>query len=103
MVENGVPELRGFAGFNEIYIHVSHFQDKIDKFSGDVEILQLICKIDLISLAIHELSHVKIRKVSINNKVRILRKYLQKILLSESKTFSIFPSPTATLTCTHQS
>lgn len=66
LVENGAKELRGFAGFDEIYIHAAHFQDKIDTFPGDVELLQLICKIDVISLSIHELSHIKMRKVSIS-------------------------------------
>lgn len=72
LVENAAQELRGFVGFNVIYVHSSHFQTKIDSYKGDDDLLDSILKIDLICLAIHELSHIRIRKVSIN-KVRTVK------------------------------
>lgn len=73
-VTNVTTALRGFTGFNEIFINVDHFADKFDAFKGDIEILQLIAKIDIISVAIHEYSHVKIRKVKINNFISKFRR-----------------------------
>lgn len=64
LVERNTPYLRGFVGFNEIFIHADHIQGKIDQFKmNDEDLLQLLCKMEIISITIHELAHLKIRKV----------------------------------------
>lgn len=64
LVERNTPYLRGFVGFNEIFIHADHIQGKIDQFKmNDEDLLQFLCKMEIISITIHELAHLKIRKV----------------------------------------
>lgn len=63
LVENVSNFIRGFSGFQEMFINADHFRGKIDVFKGDVELLQIIAKIDIISVSIHEHSHCKLREV----------------------------------------
>lgn len=56
--------LRGFVGFKEIFIHADALQEKIDVFKlENGELLQFVIKMDVISITIHELAHLKIQKV----------------------------------------
>lgn len=63
LVENLITIVRGFAGFDEIFINADHFRRKFDSFDGTVEQLRLLAKMDIISVTLHELAHVMIRKV----------------------------------------
>lgn len=65
LVQNVTSTLRGFSGYDNIFINAEHFQQKFDLFKGNVEQLQLLAKMDIISVTIHELAHVMIRKVRI--------------------------------------
>ncbi|KAG4077066.1 hypothetical protein HA402_016053 [Bradysia odoriphaga] len=62
LVECGLKLLRGFAGLEELFIHTDNFRQKINDFDGSLEQLQLVCKMDIISIAIHEYAHLKIRQ-----------------------------------------
>lgn len=64
LVENMTSTLRGFSGRDEIFINTDHFREKIDGFKGDLQLLQILAKIDIISVVLHEFAHVKIRKVN---------------------------------------
>lgn len=92
LVENSTRILRGFVGFQEIFIHADHIHQKIDTFDGNVDVLQLICKMDIISLVVHELAHIKIRKVLFEIDVQFLFKL----------SYHLRPSALETLTCTPQ-
>ncbi|KAG4074404.1 hypothetical protein HA402_000383 [Bradysia odoriphaga] len=56
------PTVRGFAGFGEFFINSYHFQEKFRHFGESIELLQVIAKMDIISLTVHELAHINIRK-----------------------------------------
>lgn len=62
-MENVATVVRGFSGFDEIFINATHFRKKFNSFEGDEGLLQLLAKMDIISLALHEFAHVMIRKV----------------------------------------
>lgn len=66
LVDSITTMLRGFSGVNEIFINADHFQKKFDAFKvdldSDVVLLDLLAKMDIISVTIHEISHVMIRK-----------------------------------------
>ncbi|XP_037025635.1 uncharacterized protein LOC119067014 isoform X2 [Bradysia coprophila] len=62
LVESAAAMVRGFAGFHEIFINADHFRQKIDNFKGDTHLLQLVAKIDIISVVLHEYGHIKIRQ-----------------------------------------
>ncbi|XP_037035951.1 uncharacterized protein LOC119074095 [Bradysia coprophila] len=62
LVESGLKILRGFVGLEELFIHTDHFRQKINDFKGSLEQLQLVSKMDIISIAIHEYAHLKIRQ-----------------------------------------
>lgn len=56
--------LRGFAGINTIYLNAYHFQLNEFKYKNlDKELFHIVSKVDIISLAIHEFSHVRLRMV----------------------------------------
>lgn len=65
MVSSTLTPLRGFAGIGQIYINYKHFSEKrcdLTHLATGVEKDKLIL-LDIISLAIHEFAHVKIRQV----------------------------------------
>lgn len=66
LVDNVTTNVRGFSGFEEVFINAHHFRNKFDSFVGETNLLQLLAKMDIISIAIHEISHVLIRKVRRN-------------------------------------
>lgn len=63
LIESKDKFVRGFAGFGEIFVNTQHFHQKIRDFGGDIDMLQVVAKLDVISLAVHELAHIQIRKV----------------------------------------
>lgn len=61
-----LPEtIRGFAGVNTVYVNANHFMQNLNdfRFIKDHEYLDLIMKVDIITLILHEYSHIKLRKV----------------------------------------
>lgn len=58
-------EIRGFAGVNTVYVNANHFLQNLNDFRSivDDEYLDLIMKVDVINLILHEYSHIKLRKV----------------------------------------
>lgn len=63
LVSSDDEHLRGFVGISEIFINATHFQKKIARFEGSLDALQLIAKMDIISVSIHEVAHLRFRKV----------------------------------------
>lgn len=67
LVDKVTTVLRGFSGLNEIFINANHFRTKFDSFASDSDqdlgLLQLLAKMDIICVTIHELAHVMFRKV----------------------------------------
>ncbi len=57
------PTLRGFAGINELFINENYFSAKISEWKSDTRLLDSIIKMDLITIALHECAHVRIRQV----------------------------------------
>lgn len=71
---NDMTHLRGFSGINSVYFNKQHFFEKRQihesKMKEDVTFrnnVNLMLKIDIIALAIHEFSHVRLRQVNINS------------------------------------
>lgn len=63
-MENITSYVRGFSGFDEIFVNAESFQKKFDSFEGDDDtFLRLLAKMDIISVVIHEFAHIIIRKV----------------------------------------
>ena len=63
LIESTDPCVRGFSGFEEFFINTFHFQQKIAHFQETVDLLQVVAKMDIIALSVHELAHVNIQKV----------------------------------------
>lgn len=59
------PTLRGFSGINELFINESYFSAKISEWKSNTRLLNSITKMDLITIALHECAHVRIRQVII--------------------------------------
>lgn len=59
----GMPELRGVAGIDTIYINVDHFKRKIKNEMASSAWIEKLIEIDIMTVAIHELGHVKFRQV----------------------------------------
>lgn len=58
-------DLRGFIGLNELFINASHFLSKISQWRADAELLNLLVKIDLISLVLYQYTHLRLRQVQL--------------------------------------
>ncbi|XP_037045202.1 uncharacterized protein LOC119080752 isoform X2 [Bradysia coprophila] len=58
-VSTEVMDLRGFSGFNTIYINKNHFDGKVNspQWSSDLIL------IDVVTVTVHELAHVRCRQV----------------------------------------
>lgn len=63
IVHSSIPELRGFVGINQIFIHADNFEEKIKEFKGSQGLLQQVARMDIISLVIHELAHTRLMRV----------------------------------------
>jgi hypothetical protein len=57
------PTLRGFFGINELFINENYFLAKISEWKSNARLLDSITKMDLITIALHEYAHVRIRQV----------------------------------------
>lgn len=57
------PTLRGFSGINEPFINENYFLAKISEWKLNVRLLELIKKMDLITIGLHEYAHFRIRQV----------------------------------------
>lgn len=64
--------LRGFAGIGAVFFNREHFYEKLKVHEAklnDVEFnrkVELTMKMDIIALAVHEVSHVRLRQVNVN-------------------------------------
>ncbi|CAF3533287.1 unnamed protein product [Rotaria socialis] len=56
------PTLRGFPGLNELLINDNYFSTKIFEWKSNTRLLNSITKMDLITIALHECAHVRIRQ-----------------------------------------
>ncbi|CAF3332542.1 unnamed protein product [Rotaria sp. Silwood2] len=56
------PTLRGFSGINELFINENYFSAKISEWKSNTRLLNSITKMDLITIALHECVHVRIRQ-----------------------------------------
>ncbi|CAF3790133.1 unnamed protein product [Rotaria sp. Silwood1] len=56
------PTLRGFSGINELFINENHFSAKISEWKSNTRLLDSITQMDLITIALHEYAHVRIRQ-----------------------------------------
>lgn len=68
IVSKSAPELRGFSGLDEIYIHSTYFQSKFETSytnakEEDCARVEIPAKMSLIALSIHEFGHVRLRQV----------------------------------------
>lgn len=60
------PGLRGFSGINEVFINEHMFLQKISQWTtlhGTTDLRDKLIKMDVISVGVHGLSHVRIRQV----------------------------------------
>lgn len=57
-------ELRGFAGFDYVYINFTHFDTKryTERKFDDCEVLM---GMDIATVVLHEYSHIRIRQVNL--------------------------------------
>lgn len=58
-VSTAVTTLRGFSGYNTVYINKDHFDEKVNKPQWSNELVL----VDVVTVTVHELAHVRSRKV----------------------------------------
>jgi hypothetical protein len=53
-----------FFSINELFINENHFSAKISEWKSNIRLLDFITKMDLITIALHECAHARIRQIN---------------------------------------
>lgn len=66
-ISSEMKTLRGFSGYGTVYINQNHFAENYRGIQGSGDLVM----IDIATVTIHEMAHVRIRQVTLFLKIRM--------------------------------